>query len=103
MLTTVYSDFFTGILYVFTIGLFGLLFCGRHLLVILICFELMLLSIATLFIIFSLIGHTVYGQLIPLIILCLAGADSAFGLALFLITFKQYGTINLNNVENLRH
>jgi NADH:ubiquinone oxidoreductase subunit K len=87
----------------FSIGLLGLLFCGRHLILILICFELILLSISALFVFFSVLGQDLFGQIIPLILLCLAGADSAFGLALFLLLFKHYGTIKMATLEQLRH
>ena len=68
-----------------------------------ICFELIILSVSGFFVLFAILSQDLFGQIIPLILLCLAGADSAFGLALFLLIFRQYGTINFNVLEQLRH
>lgn len=98
-----YFDFLVSLLILFASGILGLLFFGRHLILILICFEMLILSISALFVLISVLEENLLGQIIPLILLCLAGADSAFGLALFILVFKQHGTINVSVLEQLRH
>lgn len=101
-LPVLYSDFLVVMLSLFAIGVLGLIFFGRHLILILICFELIILSISAFFVFFGALSDNVLGQIIPLILLCLAGADSAFGLALFILVFRQHGLITVMVLDQLR-
>jgi NADH-quinone oxidoreductase subunit K len=106
MVVSIYQiiyDLLITSLYICIIGIFGLFFWARHLIVILISFELILLGLSSLFVFFSILYNDIVGQIISLVLLCIAGADSALGLALFLIIFRNLGSINISSIEKLRH
>lgn len=87
---------------VFNFGLLGVLFNRRDILIILVCVELMLLSIGLLSISFSLYLDDFLGQLLAIFILTVAAAESAVGLGIFTQYFKIKGDISLASKGVLR-
>jgi NADH-quinone oxidoreductase subunit K len=79
----------------FLIGSAGLFYFYRHLLLILISFELILLSVNLNFGIFSACFDDLYGQIIVLFILTIAAAETALGLALVIIFYRLKGGLYL--------
>jgi NADH-quinone oxidoreductase subunit K len=77
----------------FVIGLLGTLLSKRHLLIILISFELMLLSININFICFSVFLCDFLGQLYVLLNLTVAAAELAIGLAIVVVIYRLRGTL----------
>jgi NADH-quinone oxidoreductase subunit K len=63
--------------------------------------ELLLLSINLNFIYFSLYMDDLMGQIFSLIILTVAAAESAIGLAIMIIFFKIYGNISIYKINLL--
>ena len=64
----------------FIIGIVGIVINRRNILIIIMCVELVLLSLNLNFIIFSVYFDDLYGQLFSLFILTVAAAESALGL-----------------------
>jgi NADH-quinone oxidoreductase subunit K len=79
--------------YIFFLGVLGVLTNRRHLLVIIICIEMMLLSINMCFLIFSLQLDDIIGQIFSFFILTVAAAESSIGLAIIILYYKNRGNI----------
>ena len=86
----------------FFIGIFGIILNKRSILVILMCIELILLSVNLNFIIFSVYLDDFYGQVFSLLILTIAAAESAIGLAILIIYYRIRGKIIINQVSTLK-
>jgi len=80
---------------IFFFGLLGLILNKRNLLLLLMSIELMLLGVNLNFIIFSVLLDDLMGQIFSLYILTVAAAESAIGLALFSLYFKDKQIIYL--------
>ncbi len=100
MLLTV-NDFVVLSIGLFCIGLFGVIFNIRNFLYSLISVELMLLASTLLFVSFSNVFSDVNGQVFAIIILSLAAAEVAIGLAIFMKHFTQTGNISVFSLTNL--
>jgi NADH-quinone oxidoreductase subunit K len=87
--------------FLFCLGLFGIILNRQSLIIILMSIELTLLSINLNFIIFSLYLDDVMGELFALLILTVAASESAIGLAIIIIFFRNRGTISINKINLL--
>ena len=68
----------------------------------LICIELMLLAVNLNFLIFSAYLDDLIGQLFSLLVLTVAAAESAIGLALLVIYHKTRGNIQIEYMNQLK-
>lgn len=82
--------------FIFLFGVLGLVLNKRNLLIILMSIELMLLGINLNFIFFSIYLDDLMGQVFALYILTVAAAESAIGLAIFTVYYKDKQTILLD-------
>lgn len=80
---------------IFLLGVLGLILNKRNLLIILMSIELMLLALNLNFIIFSVYLDDLFGQVFALYVLTIAAAESAIGLAIFTIYYKDKQSILL--------
>ena len=80
----------------FFLGVFGIIFQRRNILIILMCIELILLSVNLNFIVFSVYLDDFFGQLFSLFILTVAASESAVGLAILILYFRLRGNISIN-------
>lgn len=96
MLNSFFFSFF-----LFCIGLFGIIFNKQNLITILLSIELILLSINLNFLFFSLILDDIVGEIFALIILTVAAAESAIGLAIIIVFFRLRGTISILQINML--
>ncbi len=87
--------------FLFFLGLLGIILNRQNLILILISIELMLLSINMNFICFSVYLDDVMGQIFALLILTVAAAESAIGLAIMIVFFRNKGTISINAINKL--
>ena len=81
------------VLILFFIGLLGIFITRKNIIVILMCVELMLLSVNMNFIIYSIYLDDILGQIFALFVLTVAAAESAIGLAILVIYYRINGTI----------
>jgi NADH-quinone oxidoreductase subunit K len=88
--------------YLFFLGLLGILTNRRHFLIVIICIEVMLLSVNMCFLIFSLQLDDVLGQLFALFVLTVAAAESSIGLAIIILYYRNRGNISFNNRFSLK-
>jgi NADH-quinone oxidoreductase subunit K len=92
----------TSNILLFTIGMLGIVFNRRNILIVLMCVELILLSVNLNFIIFSVYLDDFYGQIFSLFILTVAAAESAIGLAILIVYYRLRGNISISQVMTLK-
>lgn len=88
--------------FIFAIGLVGILLNAKNLIRVLICIELILLSVNTNFIIFSHFINDIRGQLFVFFILAVAAAETAIGLSILTLIFRKKQNIDLNLLRTLK-
>lgn len=86
----------------FIIGAIGIFLNRRNVILILMSIELMLLSVNINFIAFSQYLGDLVGQIFALFVLTLAAAESAIGLAILLVYFRNRGDIDVNDISMMR-
>nr|YP_010507949.1 NADH dehydrogenase subunit 4L [Phytophthora humicola]UXG56308.1 NADH dehydrogenase subunit 4L [Phytophthora humicola] len=91
--------FFT--FFLFCLGLFGIILNRQNIIIILMSIELLLLSINLNFIYFAVLIDDIIGQVFSLLILTVAAAESAIGLAIMIVFFKLYGDISIYKINLL--
>jgi NADH-quinone oxidoreductase subunit K len=90
------------IIFLFLISIFGLFLSRKNFLLILICIEMMLLSITLGFLIFSIQVDDLLGQLNIIFILSIGGAESSIGLAIVVIFYRLHAEINIDNINLIK-
>jgi NADH-quinone oxidoreductase subunit K len=86
----------------FFIGVLGFLFNRKNILLLLLALELMLLSINLNLVLFSVYLDDLLGQVFTLVVLTIAAAESALGLAILITYYRVRGGISLDTVQTLR-
>ena len=85
-----------------TIGLFGILLNRRNVIIILMSVELMLLSVNVNLIAFSTELGDLTGQIFALLILTVAAAEAAIGLAIIVVFFRNRGNIEIEDINPMK-
>ena len=85
-----------------TIGLFGILLNRRNVIIILMSVELMLLSVNVNLIAFSTELGDLTGQIFALLILTVAAAEAAIGLAILVVFFRNRGNIEIEDINSMK-
>ncbi|MEZ5653503.1 MAG: NADH-quinone oxidoreductase subunit NuoK [Burkholderiaceae bacterium] len=86
----------------FAISVIGIFLNRRNVIVVLMCVELMLLAVNMNFVAFSHFLGDAAGQLFVFFILTVAAAESAIGLAIIVILFRNLETVNAEELDGLR-
>ena len=86
----------------FCISVAGIFINRKNVIILLMCIELMLLSVNMNFIAFSHFLHDVNGQVFVFFILTVAAAESAIGLAILVVLFRNRHTINVADLNTLK-
>ncbi len=86
----------------FGLSLAGIIINRRNMIVLLMCVELMLLAVNTNFIAFSQYLHQTAGEVFVFFILTVAAAESAIGLAILVVLYRNRGTINVQDLDTLK-
>jgi NADH-quinone oxidoreductase subunit K len=86
----------------FAISVVGIFLNRKNVVILLMAIELMLLAVNTNFIAIShYLGDTA-GQVFVFFILTVAAAESAIGLAILIILFRNRHTINVEDLDSLK-
>ena len=85
----------------FTIGTVGVIF-KRNALGMFMCIELMLNAVNLTFVAFSSFFRDVSGQLFVFIVMTVAAAEAAVGLALIITIYRHYRTTNVDEVDSMK-
>ena len=80
----------------------GILLNRKNLIVLLMAIELMLLAVNLNFIAFSHYLGDMAGQVFVFFILTVAAAESAIGLAILVVLFRNRATINVDELDSLK-
>jgi NADH-quinone oxidoreductase subunit K len=86
----------------FSIAVAGIFLNRKNLIVLLMCIELMLLAVNFNFVAFSRWFGDLDGQLFVFFILTVAAAESAIGLAILVVLFRERRGIDVESLDTLR-
>ena len=89
-----------AILFVF--GVFGIFLNRRNVIIILMSVELMLLAVNINLVAFSAFQGDLVGQVLAMFVLTVAAAEAAIGLAILVIYFRNRGTIEVEDINQMR-
>jgi NADH-quinone oxidoreductase subunit K len=77
-------------------------FNQRDILIILVCIEIMLLSVSLNFIVFSVYLDDSLGQIFAIFVITVAAAEAAVGLGIFILYYKIKGDLRLRKSGIIR-
>lgn len=86
----------------FAISVVGIFLNRKNVIILLMAIELMLLAVNLNFIAFSHYLQDVAGQVFVFFILTVAAAESAIGLAILVVLFRNLRTINVDDLDHLK-
>jgi NADH-quinone oxidoreductase subunit K len=86
----------------FAIGLVGIFLNRKNVIILLMSIELMLLAVNMNFVAFSHYLQDISGQIFVFFILTVAAAESAIGLAILVVLFRNMRTINVDDLDELK-
>jgi len=90
----------SGIL--FSIAVAGFFLNRKNVIVLLMCIELMLLAVNFNFVAFSRYLGDIGGQIFVFFILTVAAAESAIGLAILVVVFRERRSIEVEDLDTLQ-
>ena len=86
----------------FAISVVGIFLNRRNIIILLMAIELMLLSVNLNFIAFSHFLGNIAGQVFVFFILTVAAAESAIGLAILVVLFRERRSINVEDLNTMK-
>lgn len=86
----------------FCIGLAGIFLNRKNVIVLLMAIELMLLAVNLNFLAFAHYSGDIAGQVFVFFILTVAAAESAIGLAILVVLFRNIHAINVEDMGKLK-
>ncbi len=86
---------------IFTIGVTGVLF-RRNAIIIFMCIELMLNAVNLLLVAFSTMHSDSGGQVMVFFIMAVAAAEVAVGLAILVMLYRNYGSVDIDMLNKLK-
>jgi NADH-quinone oxidoreductase subunit K len=90
----------SGILLV--IGMFGIFLNRKNVIIILMAIELILLAVNLNLVAFSAALNDLTGQVMAMLVLTVAAAEAAIGLAIVLVYFRNRGSIEVEDVNLMK-
>ena len=96
------SHYLTVSAILFVLGVFGIFLNRKNVIVILMSVELILLAVNINLVAFSSFGGDLVGQVFALIILTVAAAEAAIGLAILVVYFRNRGTIAVEDINMMK-
>ena len=86
----------------FTLGILGIFLNRKNVIVILMCVELMLLAVNINLVAFSVFQGNIVGQIFAMLVLTVAAAEAAIGLAILVVYFRNRGTIEVEDINAMK-
>ena len=86
----------------FSISVAGIFLNRKNVLILLMAIELMLLAVNMNFVAFSRFLGDITGQVFVFFILTVAAAESAIGLAILVVLFRNLRTIHVEDLDHLK-
>jgi len=86
----------------FVLGVLGIFINRKNVIVILMSVELILLAVNINLVAFSAFMNDLVGQVFAMLVLTVAAAEAAIGLAILVIYFRNRGTIAVDDVNRMK-
>jgi len=86
----------------FAISVAGMFINRKSLILLLMCVELLLLAVNFNFVAFSRYLDDIDGQIFVFFVLTVAAAESAIGLAILVVLFRERRSINVEDLNTLK-
>jgi len=96
------AHFLTLAAVLFCIAVAGIFINRKNVITLLMAIELMLLAVNTNFVAFSRFLGDASGQVFVFFILTVAAAESAIGLAILVVLFRNRATINVTEIDSMK-
>lgn len=96
------SHYLTVAAILFTLGVFGIFINRKNVIVILMSVELILLAVNINLVAFSTFGGDLVGQVFALLILTVAAAEAAIGLAILVAFYRSRGSIAVEDINSMK-
>ena len=101
-MTLTLAHFLTLGAILFALSVIGIFMNRKNLIVLLMAIELMLLAVNMNFIAFSHYMGDIAGQVFVFFILTVAAAESAIGLAILVVLFRNLSTVEVEELDQLK-
>jgi NADH-quinone oxidoreductase subunit K len=86
----------------FTIGIFGIFLNRKNVIIIMMSIELILLAVNVNLVAFSAFLGDLVGQVYALVVLTVAAAEAAIGLAILVVYFRNRGSIAVEDINLMK-
>jgi len=96
------GHFLTVAAILFTLGVLGIFLNRKNVIIILMSVELILLAVNINFVAFSAHLQDLSGQVFALMILTVAAAEAAIGLAILVVFYRNKGSIAVDDVNVMK-
>ena len=102
MLTIGLAHYLTVAAILFTLGIFGIFLNRKNVIIIMMSIELILLAVNLNFVAFSAAHNDLAGQVMAMLVLTVAAAEAAIGLAIVVVYFRNRGSIQVEDVNLMK-
>ena len=86
----------------FTVGILGIFLNRKNVIIILMSIELILLAVNINLVAFSAFLNDIVGQVFALLVLTVAAAETAIGLAVLVVFFRNRGSIAVEDINLMK-
>jgi len=100
MITLQHMLTLSGVL--FALSFAGIFLNRKNVILLLMCIELMLLAVNFNFVAFSRFLGDIDGQVFVFFVLTVAAAESAIGLAILVVLFRERRSINVEDLDTMK-
>tara|TARA_Y100001970_G_scaffold251334_1_gene324025 strand:+ start:8937 stop:9248 length:312 start_codon:yes stop_codon:yes gene_type:complete len=87
---------------IFSLGMIGIFLNRKNVIVILMSIELILLAVNINLVSFSIFLQDIVGQVFTMLILTVAAAEAAIGLAIIVVYYRNKGSIRVEEINNMK-
>ena len=101
-LTIGLSHYLTVSAILFTLGIFGIILNRKNLIVIMMSIELMLLAVNVNLVAFSSFLGDLVGQVFTMLVLTVAAAEAAIGLAIVVVFYRNRRSIEVEDINEMK-
>ena len=87
---------------IFSLGMIGIFLNRKNVIVILMSIELILLAVNVNLVSFSIFLQDIVGQVFTMLILTVAAAEAAIGLAIIVVYYRNRGSIRVEDIHGMK-
>tara|TARA_B100000029_G_scaffold209389_1_gene207234 strand:- start:1849 stop:2160 length:312 start_codon:yes stop_codon:yes gene_type:complete len=87
---------------IFSLGIIGIFLNRKNVIVILMSIELILLAVNINLVSFSIFLQDIVGQIFTMLILTVAAAEAAIGLAIIIAYYRNKGSIRVEEINQMK-